>query len=263
MMKLEKYMNMPGKIIAFAMMLAGLMFYAPARASVLDSLEVANGYYKEGKYDQAILLYSGMIDSGVVATNIYYNLGNAYYKTGNIPMAIVNYERAKRLSPNDEDIEHNLELARLSVVDEIEVLPEFFLKKVYKRLVFLASSNKWAIVSMITFVLGLVGFFIFLVFKPVIMRKITFWSGIVLLIVSIIAFFFSYSSKNMLYGVQEAVITAPNVTVKSEPGMFGTDLFILHEGTKGTVVGEEGEWVEIKLSDGNTGWMKKEALVII
>ena len=120
-----------------------------------DLLQTGNQCYLDGKYEMAVQSYQSIIDSGYASAELYFNLGNAYYKSHDITMALVNYERARILKPNDPEINHNLEIAREFVVDRIEVLPEFFLRRAYVGFVKIFDADIWALVSVITFGLAL------------------------------------------------------------------------------------------------------------
>ncbi len=230
------------------------------QAQLLDS---AAQYYSNNNFEKAIAAYETILENGYESYELYYNLGNAYYKSNKIPFAILNYERAKKLSANDNDIEFNLRLANTHVVDKIETLPQFFLTSWWSTLIQLLSSNQWAVISITAFILSLVGFLIFFLYRITIVRQISFWLGITLIIAS--AFTFSFARKQYWLSKNEpgAIIIIPSIVVKSSPSDSGTDLFLIHEGMKVTVTDKLGNWTEIKLPDGNEGWIKDTDLVII
>lgn len=227
-----------------------------ANTAVPDSLFYkANKFYMEGSYDDAIALYQQIIDAGYVAPEVYYNLGNAFFKTNNIPYSILNYERAKLFEPGNEDINFNLEKAKTYVVDKIDIVPEFIVKKWVKNLFNITSSNTWAIISGSTFLL----FFIFLLFylfsQKTGFRKVSFWTGIVCILISVISLSMSFERKKYIENNKGAIIISPTVTAKSSPNEIGTNLFILHEGARVNITDSINGWNEIKLSDGNKGWI--------
>jgi tetratricopeptide (TPR) repeat protein len=226
-------------------------------------LDSASSYYSNNEFEKAIEAYESILDMGYESAELYYNLGNAYYKSNKISYAILNFERAKKINSSDDDIEFNLKLANTHVVDKIDVLPEFFLSSWWTTLLGLLSSNQWAILSMAAFVLGLIGFVVFFLSDVVLARQFSFWLGILLVIISV--FSFNFSRKQYWFSVNEpdAIILIPSVVVKSSPSEGGTELFLIHEGLKVTVTDKLGDWREIKLSDGNEGWIKNENLVII
>jgi len=226
----------------------------------LDSAAV---YYQNSKYEQAIEIYETVLSGGYESAELYYNLGNAYYKSNKFPYAIANYERALKLNSTDEDILFNLQLANTHVVDKIEVLPEFFLKSWGQSLVRIFTSNQWAIISIASFIIGLVLILLFFLSDSPLMRKLTFWIGLLLIIEAGFSFNFSGKQKKAVLNEPEAIIVTPSVVVKSSPDAMGTELFLIHEGLKIKVTNNNGEWSEIKLSDGNKGWVKTSDFIVI
>ncbi len=226
-------------------------------------LDTAAQCYQSSKYEQAIELYESVLAEGYESAELYYNLGNAYYKSNKFPYAIANYERALKLNSTDEDILFNLQLANTHVVDKIEVLPEFFLKSWGQSLVRVFTSNQWAIISIASFVIGLILILLFFLSDKPLIRKFTFWIGILLIVEAGFSFSFSDKQKKAILNEPEAIVVTPSVIVKSSPDAMGTELFLIHEGLKIKVTNQNGDWSEIKLSDGNKGWVKTADFVII
>ena len=227
-----------------------------------DLFQTGNQYYLDGKYEMAVQSYQSIIDSGYASAELYYNLGNAYYKSHDITMALVNYERARILKPNDPEINHNLVIAREFVVDRIEVLPEFFLRRAYVDFVKIFDADIWALVSVITFGLALGLFLAYFFLNQLFIRKMSFWTGILFILISASTFLFALQQNNLVTRHHQAIILTPSVTIKSSPDEdSGTDLFLLHEGTKVTISDELGDWREVILSDGNSGWLKETDLI--
>jgi tetratricopeptide (TPR) repeat protein len=227
-----------------------------------DLLQTGNQYYLDGKYEMAVQSYQSIIDSGYSSAELYFNLGNAYYKSHDITMALVNYERARILKPNDPEINHNLEIAREFVVDRIEVLPEFFLRRAYVGFVKIFDADIWAMVSIITFGLALGLFLAYFFLHHLFFRKLSFWASVLFMVVAVSTFLFALHQDNLVTKHNQAIILTPSVTIKSSPDDdSGTDLFLLHEGTKVTISDELGTWREVVLSDGNSGWLKETDLI--
>ncbi|NOZ46471.1 MAG: tetratricopeptide repeat protein [Chlorobi bacterium] len=229
-------------------------------SAIIDS---ANAAYNNGDYELASNYYKRIIDSGFVAPEVYYNLANSYYKSNKVIMAILFYEKALKLAPHDEEIAFNLEIARKHVVDKIEVLPRLFIWDWFDKLVNLFSTDKWAYISIISFILTLLAFLFFFFTKIIAVKKAGFWLGLLLLFISIISFNFSYKQKNMIVNHNTAIIFSSTVTVKSSPDESGTDLFVLHEGTKVMLEDSVQNWVEIKIANGHKGWLKATDIVKI
>ena len=234
--------------------------FLPVFAIDADSLvQAGNRYYVSNDYQKAADTYQLVIDSGFVAPELYFNLGNAYYKMNNYALAILNYERALLLAPANKDIRFNLELANAHVVDKIDIIPEFFLKRWIRDLIRVATSNTWAILSISAFVLFLILLITYLFSAKRFIKQSSFFLFILSFMLSVICFVFSAQRMRMLEERQSAIIIAPSVTAKSSPNEYGTNLFILHEGTKVEVLDGVDLWNEIKISNGNKGWIQKSA----
>jgi len=225
-----------------------------------DLLQKANELYTKDQFKQAIDVYNQILITNMESPEVYFNLGNAYYKTGQYTQAILNYERAKLLAPDDEDINFNLQVANQKVVDSITELPGFFITRWWKSIVNSQTTDGWAMLSIFSFVLFLVmlGFYFFA--KTSDIKRITFWSGCFLIVFAIFSWSFAAQQKSRLVNHSEAIVMQPTVTVKSSPSENGTNLFVVHEGLKVKITDKLGDWVEIKLADGNKGWLLLESI---
>jgi tetratricopeptide (TPR) repeat protein len=226
-------------------------------------VDSAAHYYSQGMYELAAKKYESVLNTGVESAELYFNLGNSYYKSKNITLAILSYERAKRLAPDDEDIKFNLELANKFTTDKIEKLPELFYVNWFNNVLNLFGTNTWALISLFSFITCLILFIIFLFSRIIVLKKISFWLSILLLLLSIKSFALSYISEGNITNKNEALVLTPTISVKSSPDAKGTDLFMLHEGTKVSVTETIGNWSEIILSDGNVGWVLSSDLIKI
>ena len=231
--------------------------------SVKDSLAVANQLYSKAKYQEAIQKYQYVIGQGFEASELYYNLGNAYYKLGKSTYAILNYERAKKLAPNDDDIRYNLELARTQIIDNIVPLPEGGFLRWLKQLISSKSINFWGTVSIFAFYTFLFLFGLFLLSRAFHTKRFAFWFSIAAISISAITFTFGTTMKSKLVNHKSAVIIDRSVRVKSSPSETGTELFIVHEGVTVQLTDQLGDWVNVSLPDGNKGWVKESAIVRI
>ncbi len=234
-------------------------------ANDLDTLvRQGNAFYMDEAYEKAVDAYESVIDSGYVSAELYYNLGNAYYKSHNITMALVNYERALRLDPRDEETLHNLAIAREFVVDKIDVLPEFFLLTWFRGFVKMLDPDLWASISITAFVAALCLLLIYFFSMKINLRKASFWMAVLLFIISVSTFVFAAGHNRLVMQHNQAIVLSPSVTIKSSPDeQSGTDLFLLHEGTKVTIEDQLGDWREVILTDGNRGWLKKSDLILL
>ena len=223
----------------------------------------ADSAYVNGNYQQAIAQYEALLKNGASA-ELYYNLGNAYYRTENITRAVLNYERALLLSPGDRDIRFNLQLARSKTIDKIVPESEMFFITWYHALVNLMSVDGWARMAIISLALVIILFLLYLFSEPIWLRKIGFFGGFLLLLFFVLSNLFAYQQKQNLLYRKGAIVIAPSVTVKSTPAQNGTDLFILHEGTKVTIIdGAMSDWKEIRLADGKEGWIERKRIELI
>ena len=225
-----------------------------------DVFIMANELYIDGRFEEAIGLYEKILDSGYHSAELYYNLGNASYRSNKIPDAILNYERALLLSPGDEDIRFNLELARMHVRDRIEELPGFFLNRWWTSARDLFSAWKWASVSAAFFIIFLLLVTGFLIVRSVTLKKISFWMAVILFFASALSISFGIDKRNHIRNHNTAIVFAPVVSVKSSPDISSTELFVIHEGTKVWIEDSIGHWRAIRLRDGNKGWLPAESI---
>ena len=242
-------------------LLLGLLlgWFLPLCAQESTLKEAEEAYAKED-YTQAIELYESVLKSYGESAMVYYNLGNAYYKAGKVAPAILNYERALLLNPGDSDTRFNLQVARQKTVDKIEPIGEFFLTRWIGTVEDVYSADGWAKWGVASFVLFIGCLVLFFFSKWIRLKKIGFFAGICFLLISLVANLFADSQQDKLLHRADAIVFVSTVTVKSSPDASGTDLFILHEGTKVTIKSTLGEWSEIQLEDGNVGWMPSKEI---
>ncbi|MFV0366685.1 MAG: tetratricopeptide repeat protein [Mangrovibacterium sp.] len=245
------------KFFKITILLLTLGFSASAQEALLDS---ANQNYINQNYNKAIEQYLEVLSGDKVSAELYYNLGNAYYKKGDYTQSILNYERAKRLAPNDEDIQFNLNMANAHIVDDIQPLPQVFFVDWWHGLINTFTVNEWAWVSCVSFLLFLIGFCIYLFSSTSRNKRLGFTFGVLSVLISILSFNFAASHKKELNKHRQAIIIQPTVTVKSSPSEGGTSLFIIHEGLKVEIREELGDWLEVRLDDGNQGWLQANSL---
>lgn len=249
-------------IILILIFLSNNNSFAQGKSSE-ELFKQANDFYIKGDFLNAIKSYEEIVSSGKESSQIYFNLGNSYYKLNKISSAILFFERAKRLSPNDEDINFNLKISNLKVIDKIEPLPVFFLYEWIGIVRNFFSGDGWAEISIVFSFLsfGLIIVFLF-VWQPVI-KKLIFVAGICSIFILICSYIFANQQSTAENTQNTAIIFATNINVKASPEDNGTDIFVLHEGTKVIILDEVGVWKKIRLANGNVGWLQQEALVII
>jgi tetratricopeptide (TPR) repeat protein len=225
-----------------------------------DLLQKANELYTKEHFKEAIDSYNQILMTNMESAEVYYNLGNAYFKTNQYPKAILNYERAKLLSPEDEDINFNLQVANQHVVDAIQELPGIFITRWWNSLINSQTTDAWAVISIVSFVLFLILAGLYFFARAINLRRIAFWSAWVIFGVSMLTWSFAATQKSRLVDHNYAIVMASSVTVKSSPSEKGTNLFVVHEGLKVRVTDKLGNWLEVRLADGNKGWLLTESI---
>jgi tetratricopeptide (TPR) repeat protein len=234
-----------------------------AQDSGISKFNQGATYFSAGNYKEALQAWTEVYNTGYRSSSLCYNIGNAYFKLNNIPLAILFYERAYLLKPADEDINYNIQIARTLVVDRFQEIPELFFTRWFDFISLVLSSNNWAIISITSFILSLL-FLSLYIYSSRYSHKVTgFWLAVILFAITVASIVFSVRNKSLVYDSHKAIITTSMVSGKSSPDTSGTDLFVLHEGTKVAVEDEVGGWLEIRLSDGNKGWVPSNSLNII
>lgn len=253
------------KVVTVVTLLLSLGASMNIQAKDLDSLWTAGVQaYTDGKFSDASAAWTSIEESGQKSAKLYYNLGNAWFKQGNYPKAILNYERALRLDPSYSDARYNLEFTSNFVQDKIEPVPEFILKSVARKVCYVMGSNAWAVIFLVLLAAALVMGLLFLLGSSVGKRRAGFYCGIVLLLLSAGALSFSIWQKSDSVKTDTAIVMSPVSSVKSSPSSSSSkDLFVIHEGTKVTILDEVGSWKNIALADGRQGWITSNELEVI
>ena len=240
-------------------------FWASAAQAPADSLwNAGSAAYSSGDWDGAVTAWSAIEAEGLESPELYYNIGNAFFKSSDYAHAILYYERALKLDPSYSDARFNLEFAREFVQDRIESVPEFFLKTWIRRLGYLFSSDTWAALFLILLGLALAGALLFLLGTAPARRRTGFFAGLAALLLAFCCLGFASSQKAAYNRADSAIVTVPVSSVRSSPGSEAAkDLFVLHEGTRVRILDEVGGWWNIELSDGRQGWIPSSDLELI
>ncbi len=220
----------------------------------------ANQAYAAEKYTDAISMYEELIKSGFIAKEVYFNLGNSYFKEKNISKAVLNYERARVLDPGDEDVNFNLRLAYNNTVDKIEPVPMLFYQRWWESFLKIFSPGTWNIIAILSVWLTLFMAIAYLFAKTPNARRNTFLITFSLLFITSAFYFIGYSSEKATYGNKEAIVITSSSYIRSSPDEKSTKLFMLHEGTKVSIVDEQDDWKRIKIANGNVGWVQGSSL---
>ncbi|MDR2467055.1 MAG: tetratricopeptide repeat protein [Prevotellaceae bacterium] len=242
-----------------------MSFPLTAASESADSIWTkANDAYSKGEYSEAAQAYERILSEAGESAELYYNLGNAYFKQNLIGQARLNYERAHRLDPGDPDIRHNLDFVEAVQTDKIDEVKDLFFTELFNDVGGMLSSSGWTTLFFVLTAFGLLLLYFFVFSKSLRTRKLTFAGFALLVLLGGASFFFGYRQRAGILNRSEAVIYAAEVTVKSTPGDSGADLFIIHEGLKVRVIEKQGNYYRIILNDGKSqGWIPRESAGII
>ena len=246
--------------LRYIIVLFVLLISTFVKAEVNASFESANKLYSDGKYEEAINEYEAILANNELHTDIYFNLGNAYYKIDNIPAAILNYEKALKLKPDNEDAIYNLAMANKKTVDKIERLPELFIGSTWRNLVTSRTVNGWASYCVGLLFLALIFLVGYLWMSTPLIKRVNFYAGVFFFLASLFGWLMASQHQSIINESAEAIIFASTITVQSEPNENAEKLFTLHEGTKVNLLEESNSWSKIKLPNGNVGWIQSESL---
>lgn len=216
--------------------------------------ELGNKQYVNENYSAAISLYDSILTSGLESSELYYNLGNCHYKTNDWANAIWHYEKSLQLN-NNEKTKHNLELVKLKIIDRIEPLPQLFYQKWWINLTQTLSTQVWQILTLFgmgfTFILQLISQFTSL--KSKLITKIFSAITVIILLITQTSYHNNFTKK-------EAIIFSETITVNSAPTSSSTNLFTLHAGSKVEIIDTIGDWINIKIANGNSGWIGQNSI---
>lgn len=230
-------------------------------STVVYTKAMADSAYATADYATAIHIYEQLLATEGEAASVYYNLGNAYYKSNDIAHSILNYERALLLDPSNEDIQFNLELARSKAVDKNAIVSELFFVRWFRDFSSIMPVDGWAKCGILCFIVLILCLTLFIFNKKSKTKKIIFIFALLSLICTILANVIASNQKDKMNYRESAIIMEPSVTVRSTPSTSGTELFILHEGKKVTIKDDSmKEWKEIEIEDGNIGWLPASAI---
>jgi len=214
-----------------------------------------NALYEEGRYEEALGVYNQVLQDGRESADLYYNMGNAAYRSNSIGYAILYYEKALKLEPAHEDAANNLEFVSRYRADSFEEVPEFFLRVWTRAFIHLLSERSWSLLAMVFFLVLLMGIVVYLFAHRLAVKK----TGFILAMMSLLLFIMTFASASSrhreIVNPDAGIILASSVVVRSSPSETGTELFILHEGTKIEVGEEVSGWQNIRVLDGREGWI--------
>lgn len=236
-------------VVLIAMLMSPMLLYGVTKTD-------GDREYRKGNYQQAIAIYNDILKKGANA-EIYYNLGNAYYRTENLPKAILAYERAREIAPGDRDIKFNLQFVRNKTIDKIMPPNEMFFVTFYKSMVSIMSVDHWAYLSVFMITASMLLLLLYLFCSRILARKIGFYGALVCFVAFLFSVLFAYQQKKMLQARDAAIVIAPALNVKKTPAEASEDVFTIHEGTKVNIIDKSMKtWWNVELDDGREGWIK-------
>jgi len=225
-----------------------------------NAFEQGNQYYQKENFQAAISSYESIINSGKESADVYFNLGNCYYKLHKVGPAVYNYEKALLLNPNDQETKTNLDFARKMAIDDIKIIPKVGFHKLIQDFTSTYHYDTWAWIAV---ALALVFFLFFLgyYFSGTTLKKRIFFTGMFVILLGItLSVSAGIFERNRLENEKPAIVFAETAPVKSEPKTSSPDTFILHEGTKVYILESIANWKKIELTDETTGWIESSAI---
>jgi tetratricopeptide (TPR) repeat protein len=216
----------------------------------------AEKLYANKNYKEAIIAYESILKEGFVSYKLYYNLGNAHYKNNELGKAIYNYELANKLQPNNKDVKTNLRIANEKTIDKIESRENFFIGAIKSELVNSLSTNGWAWLSIISLGGSLLLAFIFFTSNKLILKRIGFFVSSSLFVVFIFSMVLGFTAIKNKQATNFGIIVNREIKIYDEPTVSSKVKFNLHEGTKTSILETNVNWTNIKLENGNEGWIK-------
>lgn len=228
-----------------------------------EELKKAENFYSAGKYEQSLEIYDSIASQGFQSAGLFYNIGNAYYRLNKFTDAIYWYEKAKIIAPSDNEIETNLYMANLQIYDKINPKPEFYLTSFFRNLIQSQSSKFWGVLSIVSFIFLAALILFYLFSRTSLYKKISFYSAVLMFIISISTFIFAQKQYSYQNSDKYAIVYSPSVSVKSSPEFNAKELLNIHEGLKVEILESSNDWLEIRLPDGREGWLKKETVKLL
>lgn len=242
------------RLIIFCFLLLGFAGIAQNE----ELFEQANSAYQNGNYEEAAANYQQIIDNGEASVEVYFNLGNAYYKLNQVAPSIYYYEKALQLDPNAENVQNNIQFARNMAIDDIETVEQTGIDRWFNDIISIFSYSTWAILSIALSIL-FVAFFLFYYFsgRPLI-KRVLFGAAMFSLVLCLASVVFAFQQESYIEDNRFAIVFSEEAEVRDEPNLRGDSSFELHEGTKARILEDYQEWSRIELANGAQGWIKQE-----
>ena len=247
------------KIFVFSFLIINVM----SASQIDDLMKQGNAAYQNGNYQNAISDYEKLVNDGYEGVSLYYNLGNAYYKDGKLGYSILYYEKALKLAPNDDDIQHNLAIANSKTIDKINTLPRFFIFQWWESLLSFFSVKGWTYFTYVLFILILAAVGVYFFIKNPLIQRYSFFGGLAILVLFILSAVMLAINVNRQLNVKNGIIIAQAVSAKLSPDTKSNDAFVIHEGLKVKMEDKVDDWVKVRLNDGKIGWLPQNDIAQI
>jgi len=249
-----KFKMLKRNFYLFTGLLLPLLSFGSDKANALFAK--GNSYYAKGQYKEALNAYQQVLDDGYQSSDVYFNMGNASYKSDDIPSALLYYEKAHKLAPGDEDINFNIRFANLKTTDKIDEVPEFFLANWWKASILSFSVGILSVLSVLLVLFGSGVLIIYFFTNSVSIKKSSFYTSIISFLLGVLTIFIATMQVGYFNSHRQAIIFSSSVTVKSAPTERSGSLFVLHDGTKVNILDNNNGWIKLRLGNGNEGWIK-------
>jgi hypothetical protein len=254
------------KLYMAIVLILGVVTILPANTSVEgaeSAFREGNNLFQQGDYDGAILIYEDIITGGYLSGSLYYNLGNAYYRTGDVARAILNYERARRKIPDDEDLRYNIGMARMATVDQIEPIPRLFVWDYWDSIKSSFSLSSLILIGFFAYLAVLASIAVFVLARNPGARRYSLPAGFCSFALLLLVLVLLTVRISSLENRDQGVIMVEIADVKNAPDEDGPDAFVLHPGTLVKITDRVGDWMQVRLEDGKVGWTMAENMEII
>ncbi len=236
-----------------------LILSASQLSASSDSLYTrAVALYEEGKFELALESWQKVVESGYESPELYYNMGNAAFRSNSIGYSALYYEKALKLDPSMKDAAHNLEFLSRYKSDGFEEVPEFFIRSWISSAQHALPEHAWSIMALAGFLFTMAFLLLYIFTRGLALKKTGFFATLAGLLFTIFTLSSAFASHHAIIHPESGIILAPSVIVKSTPSETGTELFILHEGTRVKVNEEVTGWHNIRIIDGREGWIRTD-----
>jgi tetratricopeptide (TPR) repeat protein len=225
--------------------------------------EKGNALYNKSDFAGAANVYEGILNSGYISPELFYNLGNAYFRLSNLPQALLYYEKAAKLDPNDEDTEYNKAFVNNLITDKIEKKPVLFIWEWLEAFRNMFSSGGWATLIIIFFWLGFASLAVYFIIRYTLWRKVSFIAALGFFALTLFSIYFANNKYNHENSTDTAIVFSPRIDIRHSPEEEGKIYLTLHEGTKVYIEDEVNGWYKIRLTDGRIGWIKENSVKVI